>query len=184
MATKKASSKEWYTILAPSYFGSKEIGKTLTNNPERLVGRIVTINSIELTGSYTKYYLKLSFIIDKVNGGTALTEFYGSECLRDYLSRMVLRRVRKIDRVQDLVTKDGKKIRVKSLGVIGRRVKSSIQLKVSVKIKELLKEIVENSTLEELVDKIVSDEIKNRVLQNVRGTYPLRNFEIRKTEVR
>ena len=73
---------------------------------------------------------------------------------------------------------------MKSLGVIGRRVKSSIQLKLSVIIKKLLKDIAENSTLEELVEKIISDEIKNRVLQDVRKTYPLRNFEIRKTEIR
>jgi ribosomal protein S3AE len=96
---------------------------------------------------------------------------------------MVLRRVRRIDTVQDLVTSDKRKIRVKGLGVIGRRAKSSIQVKVRNKIKDTLKSIVETSTLEEFVDGMISDEIKSSIMREVRSTYPLRNFEVRKTEI-
>jgi small subunit ribosomal protein S3Ae len=99
------------------------------------------VSAIELTDNFNKYYLKLNFKITKVNGQLAFTDFDGSECLRDYISRMILRRVRRIDTVQNFTTTDGKKIRVKGLGIIGRRVKSSIQKMVSNKIKDILQSL-------------------------------------------
>ena len=181
MAAKKI--KEWYNVIAPKYFGEKEIGKSLATEPSNLIGKIINLSAVELTDNFSKYYLKFAFRITKVEGKSAFTDFGGTECLRDYLSRMVLRRVRRIDTVQDLVTSDKRKIRVKGLGVIGRRAKSSIQVKVRNKIKDTLKSIVETSTLEEFVDGMISDEIKSSIMREVRSTYPLRNFEVRKTEI-
>lgn len=183
MAIKKAKVKEWFSIIAPKIFDEKEIGRTTTSDPKTLINRRIILSAIDLTNDLAKYYLKLSFKINKIDGNKALTEFDGSECLRDYISRMVVRRVRRIDAVQDLITKDGKKIRVKGIAVIPRRIKSSIQKNVRNKIKELVKAEIENSTLEEFVRKIFSDEIKNKILKEARRIYPVRNFEIRKTEV-
>jgi len=181
MAVKK--TKEWYRIIAPRYFGEKEIGKTLATEPSNIVGKRINLSAIEMTDNFSKYYLKFAFRIVKVDGKLAFADFDGTDCLRDYLSRMVLRRVRRIDTVQDLVTSDKRKIRVKGLGVISRRAKSSIQVKVGKKIKEILKSIVESITLEEFVNRIISDEIKREILTEARSIYPLRNFEIRKSQV-
>ena len=180
---KAKKTKEWYKIISPKYFGEKEIGKTLAAEPKKLIGKRLTLSAIELTDNFNKYYLKLTFKITHVDGQMAFTEFDSSECLRDYISRMVLRWVRRIDTVQDLVTSDGKKVRVKGIVVIGRRIKSSIQLKVSGKVKEILKSVVEKVTLEGFVNEMISDEIKNKILEDLRRTYPLRHFEIRKLEV-
>lgn len=183
MAVKKAKIKEWFSIIAPKIFDEKELGRTTATDPKNLINRKIVLSAIDLTNDISKYYLKFSFKINKVDGNKALTEFDGSECLRDYISRMVVRRVRRIDTVQDFVTTDGRKIRVKCIAVIPRRIKSSIQKNVRNKIKELVKTDVENSTLEEFVGKIFSDDIKNKVLKEARRIYPVRNFEIRKTEV-
>ena len=126
--------------------------------------------------------MKFFFRIKKVEGDKAFTEFDGSECMRDYVSRMVVRRVRRIDTVQDLVTKDGKKITVKGLAV-SRRIKSNIQKTIRVKVKEMIKAEVESSTFDEFIRGILSDELKNKILREGRKIYPIRNFEIRKTEV-
>jgi len=183
LVVKKAKTKQWFTIVAPKFFGDREIGRTIVSNPNSLIGRRITVSAIEMSGNVEKYYLKLAFKISKVNGDKAFTEFDGTEILRDYISRMVLHRVRKVEAVQDLQTKDNVKIRVKSLAVISRRVKSTIQLAVRNKLKEMVTEYVTNSTLEEFIEKILSDEMRNRVLQELRKIYPVRNFDIRKTEI-
>jgi small subunit ribosomal protein S3Ae len=180
---RKAKAKEWFSIVAPKYLNEKEIGKTITSDPKTLINRRIIVSAVDLTNDLSKYYLKVGLRINKIEGNKALTEFDSSECLRDYISRMVVRRVRRVDTVQDLITKDGKKIRVKGIAIIPRRVKSSIQKKVRAKIVELIKAEVENSTLEEFVKKIFSEEIKNKILKEVGKIYPLRNFEIRKTEI-
>ncbi len=183
MAAKKSKAKEWITIKAPDYFGGIELGKTPVDEPEKVLGRRITVSGVEVIEDTNKFYLKLFFKIVKLDGTNALTDFDGSEVMRDYLSRMVIRRVSRIDTVQDLKTKDGKMIRVKGLAVISRKAKRNVQLTVKKRIFEMVKDQVTNLTLDEFLRKIFSDEIKNRVLQEARSVYPVRNFEIRKTQI-
>lgn len=184
MVVKKTKTKNWYTIIAPKIFDEREIGKTLVSDPEKILGRKIVISAIDLTDNFNKYYLKFSFKISQINGNKALTVFDGSECLRDYISRMILRRVRRVDTVQDLKTNDGIKLRVKALAIISRKAKSSVEETIRKKTEEMTKNFVENSSLEEFIKKILSDEMKNRILQELRKIYPVRNFEFRKTEVK
>jgi small subunit ribosomal protein S3Ae len=183
MAVKKGKAKKWFSIIAPKHFGGKEIGRTTASEPQNLVNRKIKVSAVDLTGNIGKYYLKFSLKISKVEEDKAFTEFDGSECLRDYVSRMIVRRVSRIDTVQDLVTKDGKKLRVKGIGVVRGRIKSSIQRAIRNKINKLFKAEIENLTLEGFVKEILSDEIKNKILQGTRKIYSIRKFEIRKTEV-
>ena len=184
-ATKKpkAKVKEWYSIISPKIFGEVEVGKTLSSDPEKLVGRRIKISLLELTNNYNKFYVKFIFRIKKVEGTKALAEFDGSEVMQDYISRMILRRVRRIDTVQDLRTKDGINIRIKGLAIISRRIKSSIMGRIRNQIRDMMKDEVENSNFDDFVENIISDELKGRILRTTRQTYPVRNFEIRKTEL-
>lgn len=164
-------------------FGAKEIGKTTVNDPKFLKGRRVVVSAVEVTDNFGKYYLKFNFRVGDVEGETAKTEFDGSEVMRDYISRMILRHIRRIDAVQDLKTKDGTPIRVKSIAVISRRVDSSVVKIIRRRIQEIVKVIVEDSTLDQFVNEMVNDKAKNEILDDIRKIYPVRNFEFRKTEI-
>jgi len=183
MAVKKSKSKEWFTIIAPKIFEERELGRTMVSDPQQLIGRRISLNLLELTNNFNKFYMKFTFRVARLEGNKAFTEFDSSECLQDYISRMVLRRVRRIDTVQDLKTKDGVAIRVKGLGIISRRVKSSIQKTIRSSMKDMIKNFVENSTFNELIESILGDELKNYILKEARRIYPVRNFEVRKTQV-
>ncbi len=183
MAVKKAKAKQWFKIIAPKMFGEKEIGTTLSFTPENLVGKNISLTAIELTNDMSKYYIKFNFKITRVDGDRALTEFYGSECMHDYVSRMVVRHIRRIDTVQKLVTKDGVKITVKTLATISKKATSSIEVKFREFISNMMKDIVKNLTLEDFVKKMIANEIKAKVLKECRRIYPVRNFEIRRTEL-
>jgi len=179
----KLKGKQWFTILPPKYFGEREIGKTISTTPESLVGKTITVSAVELTNDINKYYIKFKFKINSVNSDKAFTQFYGSECMQDYISRMVLHRIRRIDSIQDLVTSDKVKICVKGLTIVSKKMKSSIAGKIRQFVSDLIKKQVEESTLEEFLQKMLSNELKNKILREGRSIYPIRNFEIRKTEV-
>lgn len=183
MAVRKAKGKEWFTIVAPKIFEEKEMGKTLASEPENLLNKTLSLSAIDLINDLSKYYLKFKFRITKLDGNRAITEFDGSECMQDYISRMVLRRVRRIDVVQDLKTKDGTKIRVKVLTTISKKATSSVEKTVREFISKLVRVEVENSTLHEFLKRMISNELKTKVLKEARKIYPVRNFEIRKTEI-
>jgi len=164
-------------------FGKKPIGKTMISDPDLVVGRKISVSAVEVTNDFNKYYMKFQFLITSVNNDKAYTDFDGSECLRDYISRMVLRHVRRIDAVQDLKTKDGKQIRVKGLAIISRKAKSKTIKTVRRRIQELMEDIVKESNLDDFIEGIVTDKIKNHILRDIRTIYPIRNFEFRKTEM-
>ncbi|MBU5537483.1 MAG: hypothetical protein QW818_01580 [Candidatus Aenigmatarchaeota archaeon] len=179
----KLKGKQWFTILAPKYFGEKEIGKTLSSTPENLIGKTLSISAVDLTNDINKYYIKLKFRIISVDSDKAFTQFYGSECLQDYIARMVLRRIKRLDSIQDLTTRDNVKIRVKSLIIVPKKAKSSVASKIRNFVMSITKKEVEESTLEEFLYKMLSNEIKNKILKEGRKIYPIRNFEIRRTEI-
>jgi len=179
----KSKSKEWFTIIAPKIFEERELGRTMVSDPQNLIGRKISLNLLELTRNFNKFYMKFTFRVTRLEGNKAFTEFDNSECMQDYISRMVVRRVRRIDTVQDLKTKDGVAIRIKGLGIISRRAKSSIQKTIRSSMKDMIKNFVENSTFNELIESILGDELKNYILKEARRIYPVRNFEVRKTQV-
>jgi len=180
---KKTKVKHWFTIIGPDYLENRELGRTMAAEPESLIGKRITFSLLELTNDFSKYYMKFTFKIKRVEGDKAFADFDGSECLRDYISRMVLRRIRRIDTIQDLKTLDGVKIRVKGLTIVSRKINSKTKKFMRKRVSEIIKEEVENSKISDFVRKIIDNSIKNRVMQEARKVYPIRNFEIRKTEV-
>jgi len=183
MATKKSKAKEWYPILAPKLFENKEIGRAMVTEPEQLIGRKVNVSLLELMNNFNKFYLKFTFKITKVNGTNAYADFVGSEVMRDYISRMVLKRVRRIDTVQNLETKDGRKVKVKSIAIISKKVKSSMEKIIRSQINEGLKREISDVNFDDFVIMLTTDELKGIILREARRIYPVRNFEIRKIEV-
>lgn len=182
MVIKKLKGKQWFTVLAPSYFGEVELAETLASEKEGIIGRRLTINVADIVNDPNKFYMTITFRITKVEGEKAFTEFDMFETLRDYLARMVVHRVRRIDIIQDLRTKDGILLRVKVLVTTSKKAKATIERALRKKLGEMIKNVVENSTLEEFLKGIISGDIKSKIVSEGRKTYPLRNFEFRRIE--
>ena len=89
--------KDWYTIKTPVAFGDKEIGETPSRDPDFLVGRTVEATMRELTGDFSKQYIKLQFEIDNVAGDVANTKFTGHKTTTDYVRSMIRRGTSRID---------------------------------------------------------------------------------------
>ena len=180
---KKGKGEQWYTIVAPKMFGEVEFGQTVSGNPESLIGRKISASLMELINDFHKYYVKFSFKVVTVDGTRVLTEFAGSEVMRDYISRMVTRWARRVDTIQDLTTKDGVRIRVKSIAIIPRRVKSSVKSAVRDEIRKTVAGEISEATLEDVIRGVISDSVKKHVLRNTQKIYPMRSFEIRKIDL-
>lgn len=180
---KKLKSKIWFTLLAPQYFDSKPLGLTPAIEPNQVIGRVVEASVLHLTNDYSKYYMKLKFRVNRVEGDKAYTIFYGMECLQDYISRLVRRRTRRIDTIQDVKTKDGFLLRVKTITITHKAIKSSVIKTLRKFIKDTIKEEVENSAVSQVVKKIVNDVIKKRIIEEGSKIYPIRHFEIRRVDV-
>lgn len=175
--------KDWYTIKTPVAFEDKEIGETPARDSDYLIGRGVEVTMRELTGDFSKQYIKLRFEIDNVAGEVANTKFTGHKTTTDYIRSMIRRGTSRIDASAIVKTKDDRKIKLHVLAVTTRRAKSSQQKYMREVITELLMENAAEKTFEELVMSSVNGKLASEVYHRAKKIYPLKRVEIIKSKV-
>ncbi len=179
----KWKAKNWYQIQAPSLFDNVPISETLSDKPDRLIGRVIQISMQDLTNDFRKSHIKLFFKINKVEESTASTYFKGHTLTSDYLRRMIRRRKSRVDGVYDVETKDGAYLRVKPFAITEKRIQNS-QKKL---IRSVMKETIVNNgkakTLNELLKEILEGRTGSEIYKNCKKFYPVKRVEIHKTEI-
>ncbi len=175
--------KSWYTIKTPIAFGDKEIGETPARDPELLIKRNVEVTMRELTGDFSKQYMKLKFEIENVSGNVANTKFTGHKTTTDYVRSMIRRGTSRIDAPVIVTTQDERKIKLHVLAVTTRRAKSSQQKYMRETIKELVSNVASEKTFDNLVETCVNGKLASEVYHNAKKIYPLKRVEIIKSKV-
>ncbi|MEM5799667.1 MAG: hypothetical protein QXZ43_03305 [Candidatus Aenigmatarchaeota archaeon] len=181
---KKIKGKDWFTIIAPKMFQEKILGETPGDDVKKVIGRIIEVPLVMITNDMSKYYLKAKMKIVKIDGLKAYTDLAGLECLRDHIARMIRYRITRIDTVQRLETKDGKKVAVKSVIVTNRRVTRGIEKEIKKYVEDIIAKTVSENTLDDFLTKVLKDSIKQKIMKEGSKIYPLRFFEIRKLEIK
>lgn len=175
--------KNWYTVKTPILFDEKDIGDTPARDADLLIGRGVEVTMRELTGDFSKQYIKLRFEIDNVAGDVANTKFTGHKTTTDYVRSMIRRGTSRIDTSVIVKTKDDRKIKLHVLAVTTRRAKSSQQKYMREVITDLLKESSAERTFDDLVKSAVNGKLASEVYHKAKKIYPLKRVEIIKSKV-
>ncbi len=179
----KWRSKDWYTVTSPSYFGNTELGSIPTDDPEKLVGRIMDATLYDLTNDFTHQYLKMYFQILVVEGKKAHTIFKGHEYSRDYLRSLVRRRTTTVDQILDVATKDGYKLRVAVCAFTLTRTKTTQERVLRMIMRRVLQEKAAVLTFDQFVQEVVLGKIASDVYNDAKKIAPLRHVGIRKSRL-
>jgi small subunit ribosomal protein S3Ae len=175
--------KSWFTIKTPVNFEDKEIGETPAKDADLLIGRGVEVTMRELTGDFSKQYIKLRFEIDNVAGNVANTKFTGHKTTTDYVRSMIRRGTSRIDASAVVKTKDDRKLKLQVLAVTTRRAKSSQQRYMRKTIEDLLIEAAAERSFDDLVHVCVNGKLASEIYHNAKKIYPLKRVEIIKSKV-
>lgn len=179
---EKWKGKEWFEIYIPKFLGEMVIGETASADPDALKGRVVETTLFELANDPTRYYIKLFFKISKVEGTKAFTDFFGHECTRDFLARIVHQYTKRIDTNDIVVFENAVKMRVKTVAITNRQVNTEVAKKIRKRISEMLKEFAKNSS-DDFVKNFITGKMQQKVRKEISKIYPVRVFEFRKSEV-
>jgi small subunit ribosomal protein S3Ae len=179
----KWRSKRWYKIKAPNMFKGLEIAETLTDEPEKLIGRISEVTLQDLTGDFSKMHIKLHFKIHSYKNDMAYTKFVGHDLTSDYIRRQTRRKRSKMDGVYDVNTKDGYKIRVKPMAITEKRIQTSQQHAIRQVMEQEITTAAENSVLSEFVRQMVSGDLSSQIFKSSKHVYPIKRIEIRKSQI-
>ncbi|HKZ58583.1 MAG TPA: 30S ribosomal protein S3ae [Candidatus Thermoplasmatota archaeon] len=179
----KWKSKKWFNIYAPPMFSSALIGEGLAEEAGLLMGRVPEITMQELTGDFAQMHVKLRFRVNEVRGQDAHTVFIGHDLTSDYVRRQTRRKHSKMDVCKDMVTKDGWHVVIKPLAISDLRIKSSQQTAIRTILENAIVEIGGKHTLVELTKMIVGGDLSKELTMAVKGIYPVKRIEIRRSEV-
>ncbi len=175
--------KQWYKIMTPNEFGDAEIGTTPARDPDMLVKRTVESSMRELTGDFSKQYVKLYFQINNVAGDIANTKFIGHHVTTDYVRSMIRRGTSRIDTISNVITKEGYTVNVHIIAITVKRAKSSQQKFIRETMGRLIQELADGKTFPELVEGIISGKMASSIYHETKKIYPLKRVEIIKTQV-
>jgi small subunit ribosomal protein S3Ae len=170
-------------VMAPPYFGNAEMGAIPSDEPEKLIGRIIDSTLYEITNDFAHQYLKMFFQINEIDGKTAKTIFKGHEYSRDYLRSLVRRRTTKVDALFNITTKDGYKMRVAICAFTLSRIKTSQEKIVRNIMDKTIKRKAAELTLDQFAQEIVLGKIASDIYNEAKKIAPLRHVGIRKSKL-
>lgn len=179
----KWKSKKWYNIMAPDMFNRQKVAEALSDEPEKLFGRITEVTVQDITGDFSKMHIKLKFKTNDVRGMDVFTTFIGHDMTSDYVRRMTRRKRTKTDAIVDVYTRDKFLIRIKALVISERRIKSSQQSAIRHLVHQTIQKYASKRSISEVVNGIISGEMGKEAAVACKIIQPLQRVEIRKSEV-
>jgi len=179
----KWRSKDWYSIVAPSYFGGTDLGSIPAEESASLVGRVVDSTLYELTNDFAHQYLKMYFQVSNIEGKTAQTIFKGHEYSRDYLRSLVRRRTTRIDTLVNITTKDGYQLRLAVCAFTLSRIRTTQEHAIRALMKRIVEEKAKELSFDQYVQEIVLGKIASDIYNQAKKVSPLRHVGIRKSKL-
>ena len=180
----KWKMKRWYTIRAPRHpWDFKNIGETIGESDEHIIGRVYEMTLQEFNGDFTKMHVILRFRVHECVGQDALTTFIGHHHQTDHTRRQIRRYRGKIDDVVDVVTTDGYLVRLKPLIITQKRVQTSVKQVMRSKTRDMLLGFAAKNTFSKLQEAILGGELEEDIRKAVKPVYPIKSVSIRKSQL-
>ena len=176
-------AKNWYRVLAPDMFESIQIGETLSDNPDKLIGRVLDVTLQQMTGDFSKMHIKLIFKINTVKGSDAFSNFIGHSLTSDYIRRLTRRKRSKTDGVFDVKTKDDFTLRVKPMAVTEKRIQTSQRHSIRMNMNNTISDYAKDRLVSEFIRDMLSGELSSMIFKKCKHIYPIKRIEIRCSEI-
>lgn len=179
----KWRDKKWYNVVSPPYFGGVDLGAIPSDDPSKLIGRIVDGTLYDITNDFAHQYLKLYFRIENVEGKIAQTIFKGHEYSRDYLRSLVRRRTTRVDGIFNIITKDNYGLTLAASVFTLSRIKTSQEHEIRAIMSKIIKEKSSNLTFDQFVQELVLGKIASDIYNESKKISPLRHVGVRKSKL-
>lgn len=178
--SKQKSGKRWYSVQAPEQFDRAEIGETVAEEPQMVVGRTITTTLGDLVQDSGDNNTKLTFKITDVGSDTAYTEFIRYELTRDYLRSLVRRGASKIDASITVLTTDDHRVRIQPVSFTTKKADRSQEQAIRRIMIDQVNDAAEDRTFAELVEAVTEGHLSSAIYGEAKTIYPLRRVEVQK----
>jgi small subunit ribosomal protein S3Ae len=193
--------KEWYSVRAPNSFTKRDFGQTVATKSagkklarDSLMGRVfeVALGDIKSEKEEEESFRKFKLKVEAVQGFQCLTNFYGMTLSTDKMRSLVRKWHTLIEAHVDVKTTDGYVLRLFCIGFTKKRqnqhkktsyAQSGQVRTIRRKMVEIMQREATQSSLHELVKKLIVETIGTEIEKATESVYPLQNVLIRKVKL-
>ncbi len=177
----KWKKKSWYSLYAPEEFERKELGQTIAEKPELVLGRTVEATVSELANQPKKSHIQIKFKVVNVTANKGQCEAIGHSIKDSYLKRIIRRRTSKIMVVKNFETKDKKLAKIKIIVVTEKKASGVQKASISKVMEEATRKFVSQLEAKKLIEQLVFGNLPNKIYSEARKVYPIKRVEIAKS---
>jgi ribosomal protein S3AE len=178
MAKTKVLKKEWYPIVAPKLFRNAVIGESHVYDPDKMVGKSIQQNLMNLTNDVKTQNVKINFEVFKVENGKAFTDVTGYNMVQSSIKRLVRRNINKINMSFMVRTKDNKDIRIKPLFITRTLTSGSVATRIRKEAQDFLEKHISETEYDNLASDVIAHKLQSALRSNLNKIHPLRVCEI------
>ncbi len=186
-ATKKVRDKwrmkEWYSVFTPSYFGEQNVAVIPSEDPKKLIGRVVETTLYDITGDFSHQSTKLYFLVVSVSGDRCETILKSHEYSTDYLRSLVRRGSTRIDGIFTAGTLDKYLTRVYVVSFSHGRIQGSQEYAVRQVMGKVVAEKASKLNYSQLCHEMVLGKMGSDVYNEAKKVCPLRHVGVRKSKL-
>ncbi|MFQ5974836.1 MAG: 30S ribosomal protein S3ae [Candidatus Hydrothermarchaeales archaeon] len=176
-------TKKWVDIVAPNMFGEVNIGETFSSDPSTLTGRVIETTMRDITGDFSKQHIQLRFQIVDVVGDTAHTKFVMHSLSRAYMRSQIRRKMTRVEGIQDITTRDGYKLRVKTIALAAGRAQTAQEKLLRKLMNSMVKKQGSRTNFEVFIQETVLGKLPAMIYRAANKAYPVRRVEIKKIKL-
>lgn len=177
--TTKARKKNWFQIVAPTFFREALLGETTAYEQKELVGKVLRVNLMTLSNDIKKQNINIMFKINSVQGDKASTEVIGYEIIPASVRRFGGKGRKRVDMAFVCETQNKIDVRIKPILLIKTTTKGSIASALRQETIMFIKSNVKKMTYEELINSVIAHKLQSALKDALRKIYPLRVCEVR-----
>jgi ribosomal protein S3AE len=176
----KRIRKKWVKINSnKAFFKGQEIGETYTANPANVIGKVVKVNLMNLTGDPKKQSFSARFKVTKSEDAGAEADFIGYAMSNSQAKRMVRRATDKVEDSFLIQTKDNATVRIKPVLVTRNSTNKSVLTALRKKSKEFITERSKATDYTNLVSEILTGRLQKDLRLSLKKIYPTNIVEIK-----
>ena len=174
--------KKLYTIVTPENFDSQEIGHTIASEPDKILGRTVSVSLEELTKDRSKQYLTILFELSDVKGEQVSTKFKKFYVSEGYLKSKVRKGSSKLDYLAD-VSFSGVNARLKMMVLSRHRITGPQRKQILASIANTLNKH-RSTNFDQFLQAVVFGKFGTEVYKNIKTICPINRVEVYELKVK
>jgi len=196
------SRKEWYDVVAPQGFKTRQFAKTICNKTQglkiaadNLRGRVYEVNHADLQGgegTKDQPFRNVKFEVQEVSGRNLLTQFHSLALTTDKMRSLFRKWCTLIEAPMEIKTADGYVLRLfvmcftkKQSNQLSKNCYSKTRLEkwVRLRMTKIATQMIGKMTINKAVEVLLNDVLVSTMHRRCNAIVPLRDVKLLKVKV-